>query len=273
LLRGSDACQPGGYVLSRRTFARGYQPSMILTCPACRTRHLVPDSAIGPTGRQVRCASCKHSWFEDAPLADPAAAPPITPAPPATAAPAAEPFAEPAAPPPEPAPVRSFVDPAAGEGLPAYDAFAHQPPFRPRRNPAKMWTRIAIGAAIAMLLAIVAIVLFGPADLGAKFGLGAKATPLSIEVTRKPDRKIMPSGTELFAVTGRVFNPTDKAQRVPDIQAELRDAQGRVVYGWTIARPVATLAPKSSAEFNSAEVDVPRGARALNLRFVNGPEG
>lgn len=244
---------------------------MILTCPACRTRYLVPDSAIGPTGRQVRCASCKHSWFEDAPLTDPTAAPPPPTATPA--APVAEPSAEPAGPAPGPAPARSFIDPAADDGPPAYNAFAHQPPFRPRRNPAKMWTRIAIGAAIAMLLAIGAVVLFGPADLGARFGLGAKPTPLSIEVTRKPDRKIMPSGTELFAVTGRVFNPTDKAQRVPDIQAELRDAQGRVVYGWTIARPVATLGPKSSAEFNSAEVDVPRGARALNLSFVSGPEG
>src|SRR3546814_2019764 len=26
---------------------------------------MVTDSAIGPTGRSVRCAACKHSWFQE----------------------------------------------------------------------------------------------------------------------------------------------------------------------------------------------------------------
>lgn len=38
---------------------------MILTCPACQTRYVVKDGAIPPGGRQVRCASCKHSWHQD----------------------------------------------------------------------------------------------------------------------------------------------------------------------------------------------------------------
>ncbi len=43
---------------------------MILICPECATRYLVPDSSIGPTGRQVRCASCKHSWFQEGVLTE-----------------------------------------------------------------------------------------------------------------------------------------------------------------------------------------------------------
>lgn len=38
---------------------------MILTCPNCGTQYVVKDGAIPPGGRQVRCASCKHSWHQD----------------------------------------------------------------------------------------------------------------------------------------------------------------------------------------------------------------
>lgn len=37
---------------------------MQIACPACHTRYTVPDGAIAPEGRTVRCAKCRHSWFE-----------------------------------------------------------------------------------------------------------------------------------------------------------------------------------------------------------------
>lgn len=73
---------------------------MILICPQCATRYLVPDSAIGLTGRQVRCASCKHSWFQEGVVLEPPAADSAALA---DAPPQAEAVSEPAVP-PEPAP-------------------------------------------------------------------------------------------------------------------------------------------------------------------------
>src|SRR5690348_7120755 len=43
---------------------------MILTCPSCGTQYVVKDGAIPPEGRQVRCASCKHSWHQEPEVTD-----------------------------------------------------------------------------------------------------------------------------------------------------------------------------------------------------------
>lgn len=88
-------------------------------------------------------------------------------------------------------------------------------------------------------------------------------TPLQLMITSK-DRQELASGNELLAVSGRVINPTDREQDVPPIKAELRNKDTKqVVHRWTIAPPARVLAPRSSATFNSAEVDIPAGGDEL----------
>lgn len=237
---------------------------MILTCPACKTRYLVPDTAIGPTGRQVRCASCKHSWFEEPPAYELAGS--------EAAAAAAGTNLTPPPPPPIPAgpePPRSFADEPAVPNFSQPDPFAHEPPFRPRRNRTRMLTWAAICFAVVVLGAVVALLSLGSGGIAGRLGLTASEGPLIIEVTRKPDRDRMPNGNERLIVSGRIINPTSEPQPVPDIRAELRDAQGRTVYGWMVARPVQTLPPGASANFDTAAVDFPRASQALNLSFAS----
>ncbi len=230
---------------------------MILECPECRTRYLVPDSAIGPDGRTVRCASCKHSWFQAAPVLDLVAR--------AEAPSAADTPATPVAPP------ERYVPPVSDtrDDDEDYDAFAHRPPFRPRRNPAKRWTVGAIVAGVVMVAGVIAVATLGSGDLGSLINLplAQHETPLRL-IDNPIERRDLDNGSEMFAISGKVVNPTDVRQHVPDIRAELHDAQGRLVYSWTI-RPEATeLAPKGSVAFNSAKLDVPVNSKQLVLSFA-----
>ncbi len=79
--------------------------AMIISCPACGTRYVVPDTAIGGDGRTVRCAKCKHSWFQEPEpldLTERAQSAPLTKtkAPPAPPPPAPDPTPTPAPSPP-----------------------------------------------------------------------------------------------------------------------------------------------------------------------------
>lgn len=215
----------------------------------------------------MRCANCKNSWFAEGPETVTAAPPPVQPpAPPP--APVQQEFAE-TAPRERPREEPRVEKPAPrAPSIDGNDPFAHEPPFKPRRNPAKMWTAIAAGLFILLAAGIGAVAWFGPPAFLSGIGGGAADSALDVQLVRSPERRTLASGHELLSISGRIVNMTDEEQRVPDIRAELRNAQGAVVYDWTIQAPQTSLPPREMVEFNSAEIDIPRNAEELNLKFV-----
>lgn len=224
----------------------------------------MPDTAVGTTGRQVRCAACRHSWFQDPPAYDlveraETVAPPLPPIP----------VQAPVTPPPPPPAIDESAEQGQENLSGGYDAYAYEQPFRPRRNPAKMWTGIAIGIGLALAAVGGTVWWFGGPRVASLFGIEAAQfdTPLLI-VPRAMEPRVQANGNILLPVSGRIVNPSDTPQPLFDILAEIRDQQGRVAYSWTIPRPAQTLPAKGSVSFESATVNPPKNAAKLKFTFI-----
>ena len=282
---------------------------MIIACPACQTRYVVPDSAIGVDGRTVRCAKCRHSWFQDGPRLDTppisAMAPPAPEtAPPSVAEPeppASPPVASPppASPPPPPVPPvaepvaddapgdaeleaepdppefarRQDIEPAEEAEEDEYSQFEHEPPFRGRRNWLKLWTIAAAIFAVVALSIVAAVSYWGLPDwVPVSRPTFAQAQPdLVLDFPPdKQDRRTLPNGTEFFGASGTVTNLGSSTHSVPPILIVLRDARERIVYSWEVRPPKPTLAPGESVSINEAVTDVPRSAEFADFGWKPG---
>ena len=294
-----------------RRIAGVYDWHMLLVCPECRTRYVVPDSAIGANGRQVRCANCRHSWFQDGMVAPPVPPAPAIVAPPVAAEPTeraplpddaeaattsayddtgpgfasfdqditdepeeTKPVEEKADLPPQ---FESTVAPAAPQPAVYADTnayaesrsqFAHEPPFRPRRNPAKLWTYAAV--AFALLVAGLGAATWYFGWLDNSFGASVVEPDLKIVLHDNLELGRDADGSPYFIASGSIVNPTAQTQKVPEMLVTLKDASGRPVYSWTMKAPVRTLAPGAKTDFSQLRRDVPLAASRISVGWALG---
>lgn len=239
---------------------------MIIACPNCGKRYLIPDDKIGPTGRAVRCVACGTGWHQDPP--------PETPEPEAVEAPEPAPAPESSAPPPPraepPSPPPSWAAPVAQE-TPAPPSPRFQPREEPRgrRNPAPLWTAAAIIAAALLLVLLLLLKPGGLAgiDLGARLEPEMKGTALRLQAYEPNWGRVL-DGRSVLTINGRIENPTRVELPIPPLHAELRDPNGTLVASWTSPAPLPALPGGAAISFDTAAVDIAPGASTVSLSFA-----
>ena len=271
---------------------------MMIECPACATRYEVPDNAIGPNGRNVRCAKCDHRWQEYGNNAFPAMEPqadvlfrddtavepmpddaqalaspddPIESGPVGTIEQQEQPASEEAVP-QRPRTATAATTPG-GERTGRLDQPLRARRSRPRGSPVRLFIWAAIIILIVAAAAFTSVRLLGmpdwvPGDPSA-FASGEPGLKLNFPDDQLGMRQL-PDGSEIFGARGTITNVGDTARSVPPILIVLRDAHDRIVYSWEVMPAKRSLAPGESIAVNEAVTDVPRSARVADIGWKPG---
>jgi predicted Zn finger-like uncharacterized protein len=216
---------------------------MIVTCPSCSTRYIVDPKALGPTGRLVRCASCKHTWMQ--------------------APPADMPKPVDVEPPPD-----SLRPIPPGSNLPAF------PSAPARRSHAAGWLiflAVLLAGAAALVVGRDQIVAGWPpaARLYDMVGLSVETVGAGLEL-RNVSSSRREDGPPVIVVEGTVMNVSNRPREVPRLKAVVRSAARQDLKNWTFTPGVLVLLPGETANFRAELADPPRGATDLAITFTAG---
>jgi predicted Zn finger-like uncharacterized protein len=208
---------------------------MILDCPLCRTRYLVPATTFAAGPRTVRCARCKHGWKAELPKEIDVVA----------------------APEPEPVPIPESTPPIPqGSNLPALT-----------KSPK---TRLSSAQIAGSVFAVLLLAWFAlnrtPVEQRWGFlepiydmiGFSPTVPGEGLEFTEVRSELKYDDGITKLILNGKIKNKTQKSQNVPPIVADAIGPDGRVIQSWQIDAPTARLGAEAEAPFSSS-INAPKG--------------
>ena len=279
---------------------------MLIVCPSCATSYQLGPAALGPSGRSVRCARCKNTWFAvpgdalaeatpelavgaphesareafaaHAPDELPRDAEPVAIEHAATIAPADAP---PLAPEhlPEAAQLADIhVDPSVPDSIETVAARRAPRSRAEPRNRRSVLRRLAslpmlIVALVAALTALVQlrekVVRQVPqmASLFAAVGLPVNLRGFEFEgVTSSTE---ISDGTPVLVIEGTIVNVTRRPLEVPRLRFALRNSAGHEVYAWTTQPEKSTLGSGNGLIFRTRLASPPADGRDVIVRFFN----
>lgn len=231
---------------------------MILTCPSCATSYFTPDEAIGPTGRSVRCKSCRHTWRAtlDEPLELSQSSTP------------AESISFTHREEPEP---ESLAETPAPELPRAFRARAEQQRrLRRAATHGVVWAGIASGFAAllgAAWLFRVEVVEMAPRAAAAYAAVGLTVNPTGLDfeaVSAKP----LPSDPGKVLVSGALRNVRDNERIAPPVRVALLDAHGAEIGHAIVRIDAAPVLPGKVQGFAAVIPDPGARGQGIGVAFI-----
>ena len=230
---------------------------MIVVCPACQTRYVIDDAALGGvSSRRMRCASCGNVWTyspESAAIQEAIAEVTAT----QEAAAVAEAPPVPTAVPSQVALERPGGELRADAQAPGGPTAVGRPPVAVELPAAAKLRRVRVAGLVLVLLVAVVLTLgyFRREQIMTQFPQTAPAysalnlaspTVAGLEVTVKPTRT-----SDSLVINGDIVNSAEVARRLPRLRVSLRDGNKTELDARTIDPPVVTLPPGATAHFDT----------------------
>jgi predicted Zn finger-like uncharacterized protein len=266
---------------------------MQIVCPNCQTAYGVTLAALGPDGRNVRCAKCKEVWHARPEEAVHAHA--MTPAASAEGGAtqadeshAAESWSETEAPHVESPSIAPGAATETAEDWSAdirrsdaSDDDAEEEPrarrrlWRPRFGLPQL--RLNLSVAVAAMAALIAALIIWRTDvvrllpqtasLFKLAGITVNLRNLTIEDVRVSTETV--NGAPVTVIEGNVASTSFKPVEIPRLRFVVRDAHGTQVYAWNTVLDQAVVNPGEKVAFKSRLASPPPNAYDLIVRFFN----
>jgi predicted Zn finger-like uncharacterized protein len=257
---------------------------LLIVCPSCASSYWVTRDQL-PTGRMVRCAACRTTWFANPTDEEDAAPLPSVP----DSAGAPERASDDGSPllrlSPEPEPVPDLDPPAPA-------MLDEPPPPEPGLNPpvrksAKMrLPRLALprfriritpvhiaGAALVALVVVGAtmrngVVRLMPQTARLYAALGAPVNLRGLEIAGLRSELVSDKEQSVLVVEGEIRGVAAGTTSIPRLAVSLRGKDGQDLYSWTseVARP--SLGKGETVPFRTRLAAPPAGGQDVLVRFA-----
>lgn len=204
---------------------------MIITCPRCATRYLLEAGVVQPPGRQVRCARCTHTWFQEA---APDLPKPVL-------------IEEPQVPHGPVTDKSRMLPPPPGsisQPIPRVQSPVVEPPVAARDDAQRASSRRAV--AWLILVAFVAALAWASVSLRTEIAtlsplaarayawLGVRVNTVGFDIVAKTSQELA-NGVPVIVIKGEVINVTDRERPVPKLNLRVLDQNKRELHPPSIA--------------------------------------